>query len=697
MARNYRVLLDWDQDGYFCRFASPGDAPNLIEGGARHKGLCHAKYATQVTAYARRLEETLYGLYIYAASKGGGAGSNGVMFGANTDLTGMNSIPLKPSQNYYAKAWVKVLSGSTSVTIEAKRSTGITLATATTTVTTGVWTPVSVPFTNPGISPAPYIGIGIKQGAGAGSIEVAGLMLVEGSTIPTNFNTGAASLYENITADVRDTLSFNDGLPYDDDFCQPSQLALGLRNDEGFWNPSNTLSPVYGKFRQGTLIRVEADDGSAIYPLWHGTTERFTYYNEDGINRYALLEASDGALKLTDSEYAPRFLENVRTDVALKDVFASGAFCYPYTGAFGLLDAPGFSELDKNFVLFEERVTDFCAGDTVLPFAGDNIDRGDGTNAQMYLREILATELGGRFFWDAVTAKYVFHNRLRDATAALTEWTPGAALDYPPPAWSWGGDVINHVDLLYEVRQIGSPGTVVYTFDNLPLALAAGATRTISARYTSTSIEQQIAVKDGITPVEGTDYDGNYTDGGMENARRVLNLYVEWAANTASIRIVNSSARPVQVTTLRLRGTPVITTKAQSVMARDPESIGLHGLHKQSLNIRSINGETFAQQYADVRAHQQSHPIKQLRTLAFRASSDPANEAMILGARVGDLLNADAGDGAQLYIILARNHQIEVETNDHIAEYTVKAIVRSAVLILNSPLRGLIDAGVIGL
>ena len=111
-----------------------------------------------------------------------------------------------------------------------------------------------------------------------------------------------------------------------------------------------------------------------------------------------MLEASDGALKRTDSEYAPRFLENVRTDVALKDVFASGAFCYPYTGAFGLLDAPGFSELDKNFVLFEERVTDFCAGDTVLPFAGDNIDRGDRTNAQMYYAKSWQRNAAGASF-----------------------------------------------------------------------------------------------------------------------------------------------------------------------------------------------------------------------------------------------------------------------------------------------------------
>lgn len=695
MARTYRVFLDWDQDGAFCRGVLPGDPLNIIR-GADHKALKHARASSVVTNYERRAEVTPWGSFVYAASKESSpSGSCGILFGATVDPTTDCSIPVTPSGTYTISVWVKAVASVPTITMRITRNPGNSLSTGTHGVTSGVWTRIDRTFS---VSVYDRIAVRFTLPSGAGSIEIAGLMIVPGSAAPGVWNAGDSSnAYDEITDYVRDTLSFSDGLPYNDDFCEPSRLTVGLNNEDGFWNPSNADSPVYGKFRRGSLIRVEANDGDDIFPLWHGTTERFTYFGEDGVNRYAVLEAGDAALQLTDTEYAPRFLEDVRTDEALMDVFSSGAFRYPYAGAFGILDAPGFSELDENFVLFEDRVTDFLEGDTVLPYAGDNIDRGDGTNAQMYLREILATELGGRLFWDAVTAKYVFHNRLRDAVETLTEWTPGHPLDYPAPLWAWGEDVVNHVDLFYEVRHVGTPGTVVFEYDDVPLALAAGASRAISARFTSTDTEQQIAVKDGMVPVRGTDYDGNYTDAGMENAQNFISVYVEWAANTARINVVNTSERPLQVTLLQLRGTPVTTTKAQSVMARDPESIGLHGLHKMALNIRSINGEAFAQQVADVRAHQQSRPIKQLRSVAFQASTDPATASTILGARVGDLLNTDAGDGASLYIILARNHQIMVDTNEHIVEYAVKAIVRSTVLILDSPLRGLLDQAVIGL
>lgn len=656
--------------------------------------------AAAATEVARTYGEYDGGLITYQQDATGTSEASRVYLGSDDATLGTaSSFPVSPSTAYAVRAQVRANAGSTDGYLGVRDEAGAALGAGTTfTLSVGSWVDVAYTFTTGAASA--YASVLVQQTTpdAANDFEVRGLMIVPGSTMPTAFNAGDASnAYDDVTAYVRDSVSFTDGLPRDDDFCAPSSFLAQLDNTSDFWNPNNVSSPVYGKFKRGLLMQFEAERSGTMYPLWRGTIARLGFTGEDGVNPIATLEAEDAALLMTDSEYTPRFLENVRVDEALKDVFDSGAFIWPYTGAFGVLDATGYSELDSAFILFEERLTDFREADTTLPYAGDNIDRGSGTNVQMYLRELLACEAGGRFFYDAPTGKYVFHNRLRDVELDLTEWTPGNPLDYPVPEWVWGDDVINHVDLFYETRLIGDPLTVVYTYEDVPISLAAGKSRTINARFTSTDTEAQIAVKDGVFPAAGTDWDAAYTDGAMESALTALVFYVEWAANTAKITVTNFTGRPVDITLLQLRGTPITVTKAQQVTSRVPLSIAQHGLHKLSLNVRSINDETFAQQYADVRAQRQSDPIKQLRTIAFAADESTDSEDMVLSAKVGDVLNVDAGDGASKYLVLARNHQIAVDSEFHMVSYTVKAFVRPNVIILDSEIRGLIDYGVIGL
>lgn len=700
MTREYKVYVDWDNDGYWNKGVETTDALNLIPDPVLLRGVpIYAQEYTPPSTFVElfpspRYEETDYGLTIYPVEQTGTL-VEFIFARTRGTITSTAHIPVTVGVEHTASVYIRLLAttGSSNTILGVYHIdgyiTGDTFA-----LTLNTWVRCDVQFTP--TQSLVWLKVTSDDGAIDVSYEMTGWMVNAGSSAPT-FNAGSATNpYDDVTDRIRSTLSFRDGVPYDDVFGTPAELVAGLDNTDGFWNPNNASSPVYGAYRRGLGVRVESLIDAAPYTLWRGTLARITLTGEDGNDPQGMLFAEDASALMTLTRYAPPYMEDVTVDEALIEPFDTGVLVYPTPGQFA---AWGVSSYETNAAYYENRVTSFQTGYTTLPYAGDNIDRGYGVNLQQYLRQILACECGGRFFWDAAIGRYVFHNRLRDAVAVPVEWEPGAPIDAPPLEWAWGDDVVNHVDLSYETRAIGTPATVVWEYDNLPLAMSAGNERKLNARYTSDDTETQIAVKDGIAPVAGTDYVAAYTDGAMENADAILSVFVIYNANTAEVRLKNTSARPLEVTTLQLRGTPVTTKRAQSVTSRDAVSMIENGLHKLTIDVPSINTEDFAQQYADVRAHEKSSPIKLIRQIAFAADSSGDAQDMVVQARVGDALNVDTGDGAQKYIILARQHILDLSKAPefHVASYTVKAIVRTVVGLWENPLRGIYEECVYGL
>lgn len=701
------MLVDWDNDGFWHLDTELTDPPNLIPDAVLLRGCnvyvqeYHPPSEYDDLLRAPRYEETDYGLMIDRVEQAAPY-LRQIIFARERGFSGVAQIPVTPEVEHTASVYVRLLatSGSALLAFQVTGEGDVDPVADFYTLTLNTWVRIELSFTPAAGVEHVWLGAWSPYDTLDFDFDCTGWMVNVGSSAPT-FNAGnATNAYDDVTAYFRDTISFHDGVPYDDVFGAPAELIAGLDNRSGFWNPNNTSSPVYGAYRRGLGVRLDALVDAVRSTLWRGTLAKITLTGEDGYDPRGMLFAEDASDQMSRTEYAPPFQESVTVDQALKAPFDAGVLVYPTPGQFAFW---GVSTYGEDAAYYENRVTSLETGYTTLPYAGDNLDRGTGINLQQYLRQILACECGGRFFWDATVGRYVFHNRLRDAVAAMTVWEPGAVLDDQSLEWSWGDDVINHVDLKYETRAVGAAGTVVWEYDNLPITMAAtGATsaeRRLVARYTSADTDVQIAVKDGIAPVAGTDYEAAYTDGAMESANTVLNVFVTYSANTAEVRLQNTSTRPLEVTTLQLRATPVITRRAQSVISRDAASIVTNGLRKLTIDVPSINTEDFAQQYADVRAHERSAPIKLVRQIAFAADISATVEAMATQAQVGDALDVDTGDGAQKYIILARNHVLDLSQipEFHVANYTVKAIVRTVVGLWETPLRGIYEECVYGL
>lgn len=893
MTRSYSVYVDWDNDGYWCKGVSASDPLNLIPDPVLLRAETIRQQDFDLSVYtelflAPRYEETEYGLMIHRVEQSAGAIRQLVIgrnrgFYADPAPSGRANFPVTPEVEHVASVYAKMLSttGTNQVKFSVYADGDVLLEYDYPYLTINEWVRLELPFTpSAGITDV-WLGLWSEDHTIDISFDATGFMINTGATAPP-FNAGSAfNAYDDVTSRIRSTLAFSDGLGYDDNFGQPAELQAGIDNRDGFWNPIDTDSPVYGAYRRGLGVRVAATLNGTEYTLWRGTLSEITLTGEDGYDATGVLVAKDAIRLMTETEFTPIYQENVTVDQALAVPFEKGAMVYPVPGQFGIW---GVSRYQQNAAYFENRITSFQTGKTTLPYAGDNLDRGYGINLQQYLRQILACECGGRFFWGATIGRYVFHHRLRDAiaeaipfedtftatdgnleghqpdtgtgtwdvlgdasftitsnrarfaafgtgtarlavidsgradqytltatiiptttfhgvtfrgtsdgaqffmarwdgsvvglylynptvstldttalvgtpssgytisievdgedisvtvngvTASATSaigtentyigirggaagdllddlkmtplnrsgheinhvWSPGAPLDAPPLKWIWADDIVNHVDVRYEKREIGAAGTVVWEYDNLPLAMSAGNERRIVARYTSTDTDLQIATKDGIAPVAATDFVCNYTDGAMENANDILNVFVTFNANTAEVRLKNTSSRPISITTLQLRGTPVTTLRAQEVTSRDAVSILENGLHKLTIDVASINTEDFAQQYADVRAHERAQPLKLLKSIAFNAAASTAAEAAVTRATVGDLLNVNTGDGVQLYIVLGRQHVIDLAGSPeiHIVTYTVKSVIRTSVALWSNALRGVYGESVYGL
>lgn len=691
----FRLYMDFDGDGFICRNVGESDPLNLIPTPVSLLGVYHYATSSNVTL-TRRFERTPYGVNVLRLDTGGEA-YGGAVFG-QSESTGIMQMACLPSTTYTAQCWIKLVNayGADDGIEFVMHDQAYTWLGGMWLNANSNWQRFSFTFTT-GAGSDHFRFVLRKNGISSDRVvfDIAGMMVIQAATPADYFNAGSPTNWrDDVTSYVMATISTNDGLPPGDNFALASRLVTALDNQTGIFDPDNAFGALYGFHHRGMLIDLDAIDGANQATIWRGTLESITLTGEYA--QVAQIVAGDALLLMTNTDFSPPFLEDVDTGTAIRALFDSGALNYPTPAAFGLLDAEGYSELDTAIGIFENQITDFETGDTVLEFAGDNIDRGQGVNAQNYIRELLASEAGGRFFYDARRGVYVFHRRNRDAADILDVYAPPYVMELPAPLVTWGDDIVNSVEVHYETREIGAPGTVVFEAENLPISISGDDTRTITARFTTSDPNARVAAKDGILPVKGLDYSVT-DDKGNDKSGDVM-VMVKFDASSAEITIKNYSQKTRLVTLLRLRATPIITRQPESVKSVDATSIARHGLRRKTISAEAIGRQEFAQQYADYLAHRDSTPVLQAKRISITPESDAEAARTVQNAGVGDLLRLDAPNvPAGDYVILGRNFQIPVDAYQPIATYTIQLRGRTDLIILDDPDRGLLDVGVLGL
>lgn len=444
-----------------------------------------------------------------------------------------------------------------------------------------------------------------------------------------------------------------------DEVAPPAIGAFVLVNHDGRFDVENPAALFYDKLLRGTLVRVRATQaGSATMQLYEGRIKQVLPSLGEGRPRRVTLICECPMNALLQAEYKPEFQENVTADVAIAPIFDNAVITYPYTGTFWLLGIAGHGELGVNTRLYSHDVTDFDTGVTVFEFVGDNLGGEAGLAAQSFIRDYVAAELGGRFFFDARQGRFVFHNRHRDllnTTVAVTV----ARQDSERVAYTYGEDVFNKVTLHYRPRDVGAAGTVLWSQATLPITLSENGTRKLNARYRDVSQPSaRVGGKDFIEPQPGVDYIANAkANGSGADRTSKIGISAAFGASGAEVTLSNLFNKPTYITTLQLRGTPVTVYDKQFVTAINGTSVGMNGMIEETRQLNALSDPELAQSYADLLVERFGTPAARVERITFDAMRDAVFAGMVVNRSIGERVRlADTPD--KDYILVGEEHEI---------------------------------------
>lgn len=473
------------------------------------------------------------------------------------------------------------------------------------------------------------------------------------------------------------------------EFAPPARMLLTLSNHDGDWSVAKSGATFAGVFAKGVLVRLrftyETGAGTTSETRFIGAISQIQLTPGRLGENTATLIIEDPMLRLLDSEYHPPLLTDVTTDQALSKPFDDAVLGFPYPHSYWLLGVEGASELETTTTIFENTLVDFETGATTLAYVGDNADAGRGTSIQSHLRDVVRSEAGGKFFWNAPTRKFKFWNRNHvsniNPTLSITIDSWQMVLD-APTEYHFADDLLNVVEVTYELKTLGTPATILYTAPNVPITLQAGVNRKFTARYQDPAAPTaRTGGINMIPPLAGFDYVANSaSDGSGNDVTSTLVISTEFNASSATITLYNSSASPLYVTTLQLRGTPLNAHAKETATSLDGISIFSNGFHYKTVALPLIESAEFAQDYASTIVSHFKSPISRFGRLTRDLTYEPPGGAGgLLSLKVGSTFkfyDPKLEDSYEPYIVVGEEGVIQ-QGNQWQVTYVIEPIQRA--------------------
>ncbi len=442
-----------------------------------------------------------------------------------------------------------------------------------------------------------------------------------------------------------------------DEIALSAPMTLIIDNSDGAFWPEKS-GATYAGLKKGTLVRVRASFSAIVNrTLYIGKI--LTITPTPGVYGDKAVTLTCGDFELPRADFSPALQTNVTVDAALTALFDSGVTAYPYARSFWLLDV---GVLGTDTILFDSSgFTDFDTARSSLAYVGDNFGREESVSAGDFIRAMVAAEAGGRFFYDARTMQYIFHNRSRD----IENETILASLDandMESADYRYADDVLNHVTLHYQPRRVGTPLSVLWSLDNVPLRFAPGQERRISAHYTDPdNPSAQVGGQDMLTPVIGTDCSANtHASGSGQDAGRYLILSSILNAASAEFTLTNTAPFEIFVTLLRVRGTPLISYDDQFVATSNIESIRDADTRRRVIDVGAMSSDEDAAEYARYFVTRFQNPIGRFASLTSIINKTGGRMNAVLNATIGSRISITESGSAHDsdYIIVGERHTV---------------------------------------
>lgn len=447
------------------------------------------------------------------------------------------------------------------------------------------------------------------------------------------------------------------------DFAPPSRAFLVLADKNGDFNPDDTNAKYYSKMRRGQIVRIYMDNDL----IYTAKLVNRDYSREN----YVTLTFEDQMLRLLNTNITPKLQTNVTVDEVIKSVFEQQVALWRYDfkyfriGYSKLGDVTGALQQDQGNILFGPGVEGSSGaytnlltetGRTTLIYAGD-VTLAE-TSAQTYLREIVATEAGGMFFWDAPYEAFRFLNRW----AKTVNWSQKAYFDgtvFHEALWEMDDELVNDVTVNYRPRAVSDSVTVLYESPNT-ITLKSGATLEITASYQDPANPGATCGGFDMVATIGTDIIVNTEqDGSGSNVTATQRVEVEFNATSAKVTIENLTANDLYVTKLQVRGKPISLLAQESEQYQNIQSMRDYDRYPETINIPALGDPDTALAIARIEVLYKSTPIRKYKRLSFWANQNSTTLGYAKDLRVGDGVRVEYDDHAMNYVIIGFEHSIQ--------------------------------------
>lgn len=460
--------------------------------------------------------------------------------------------------------------------------------------------------------------------------------------------------------------------PYQD-VAPPNQLRFTLNNADGRFDVDRDTALYADVMTPSTLVRVFMEVGTTRAQMWEGRINQVEpIVGKKRERPFVEVRCVDLMADLARFEYFPALLQNVRVDEALGALFESAPVAYPYDSFGGL----GYMKLGVDSFLYNENeITDFETALSTINFAGALDVNARKVTATMYLADCVQHECGGRVFYQARNHKFTFHNRHHDLSLVgdpVDATFDGDELDNVRT--SYGDDIASRIVYEWSPRYVGSAGSTLYQAENVPFTIRADSTRRISARFSDPDNDDaRVNAETVISPVLGSDIVSDNNSG--------LSVATEIKANAVIFEITNTTASDIEITTLRVRGTPLYEFETETIELIDTDAVQSIGKVSRSFRKR-VQNQSDAEQHAQFLLNSFKTPKRRVDSMQYIVrNAKRAEHARDLTVGSLVLLDDSANSGHRAkYVIIGESHSVQGQL--HTVNYTVQLADRIAGAVL---------------
>ncbi len=454
----------------------------------------------------------------------------------------------------------------------------------------------------------------------------------------------------------------------------PGWLKLTVDNGDGRFSPGNAL---YGDMLPMRAARVQAVQSGTTYTLFTGCLWRVEPEAGERGARRAVLHCVDRVALLDRYPLEMALMEDKRADEIIAAILDHVVWPPPLSRRWALGIA-GHSELGQTTRLGGDGVPQSLeTGNATFAHAGDRWFP-ERTTALAAVREVCASEYGRFHFTRGGTARFLdrhWEQGLHSAAAAL-----GAA-DAAEVAYRYGADrLYNEVVVRMDPRVEGSAGSVLWQHRGRAVRLPANSTRTIRAVFVNDEGNRHGAAE-VIAPAPGVDFTVNENAEGTGASRTDdsrLQVRVEVQATGAALTfqwgLVDGSGaavdRPVYITAVQLRGTPLLAVDPEAIAGSDALSITRYQRRRLTLEAPLLNDVVTGRAMAHYVCALHKDPVDRVARLTVDGSAHLARTLfdVVCFGEGQTALSAEEG------FIVAEHHRVTAADRRHVCTWRLQPL-----------------------